>query len=488
MLNKCSSKIVVSYVAAVCLAPLLFHGVAQADGELDDVLLGFDEIVEPVQPANTDADLDGILSGFDEPNNNESGETGDGAEKTESLQWIDPFGSFTLAGSWNFAHDTPDAGEADYRGLSMLRTTGAFGLDFDMGKWQARISGHGFYDVAYSIQGRDQYTASLLDEYEQELEFDEVYLEGSLTGNLDLKVGRQVVVWGKADNLRVTDILNPLDNRTPGMVDIKYKRLPVTMSKLDYYTGPWNLSGIIINEIRFDSNTVYNSDFYPGDTAAVTEIMPTNFALDTQQFALAANGIFSGWDLSFYQAWVYDSRAHVSYTSSTPQRVHNRVSMSGLAGNIAFGNWLFKGESAWWYGLEYAAAPDEEFNRIEVMAGVEYTGFSETTLSIEFVNRHIVDFDQDLEASPDYAQEDLQQTALMLSRDFWNDIMQFKFIASIFGFQGEDGAYERFQLEYDLTDHSTLTGGMIFYQSGDLYAFSEIEDNDRIFLEYSYAF
>jgi len=490
MLNKFSSKIVASYVAVFCLVPLLFQGAAQAAGELDDVLSGFDEIEEPVQPVdtNTDAELDGILSGFDDPQNNKSDETGDGAEKTKTLQWIDPFGSFTLSGSWNFAHDAPDAGEADYRGLSMLRTTGALGLDFDMGKWQARVSGHGFYDAAYSIQGRDQYTASLLDEYEQELEFDEVYLEGSLADNLDLKVGRQVVVWGKADNLRVTDILNPLDNRTPGMVDIKYKRLPVTMSKLDYYTGPWNLSGIVINEIRFDSNTVYNSDFYPGDTAAVSETKPTNFALDTQQFALAANGIFSGWDLSFYQAWVYDSRAHLSYARSTPERVHNRVSMSGLAGNIAFGNWLFKGESAWWYGLEYAVAPDEEFNRIEVMAGVEYTGFSETTLSIEFVNRHIVDFDQDLEASPDYAQEDLQQTALMLSRDFLNDIMQFKFIASIFGIQGEDGAYERFQLEYDLSDHSTLTGGMIFYQSGDLYAFSEIEDNDRIFLEYSYAF
>ena len=488
MLNGFSSKIVASYITAVCMVPLLVHGAAQASDELDDVLSGFDEMVEPVQPADAkvDDELSGILSGFDDPPNNKPDETVNGVEKP--FQWIDPFGSFSLAGSWNFARNAPDAGEADYRGLSMLRTTGALGLDFDMGKWQARVSGHGFYDAAYSIQGRDQYTASLLDEYEQELEFDEVYLAGRLGDNFDLKIGRQVVVWGKADNLRVTDILNPLDNRTPGMVDIKYKRLPVTMSKLDYYTGPWNLSGIVINEVRFDNTTVYNSDFYPGKTVAAPEKKPTNFDLGTQQFALAANGIFSGWDLSFYQAWVYDSRAHLSFAGSTPERVHNRVSMSGLTGNIAFGNWLFKGESAWWRGLEYAATSDEQFDRIEVMAGVEYTGFSETMLSIEFVNRHIIDFDQDLEGAPDYAQQDQQQTVLMVSRDFLNDRMQFKCIASIFGSHGEDGAYERFQLEYDLSDHVTLTGGIIFYQAGDLYAFSEIEDNDRIFLEYNYVF
>ncbi len=370
----------------------------------------------------------------------------------------------------------------------MLRTTGALGGDFSFGSWRARASGHVFYDGAYSIQGRDQYSDRLLDEYEQELEFDELYLAGSLSSSLDLKIGRQVVVWGKADNLRVTDILNPLDNRLPGMVDIKYKRLPVTMTKLDYYTGPWNLSGIVINEIRFDKTPVYNSDFYPGDAPMPPEKKPTNFAFDSQQYGLAVNGIFSGWDLSLYQAWVYDNRAHVTMDAGKPVRMHNRVSMTGLTANIAFGNWLFKGEAAWWQDLEYGALPEQDFDRVDLMAGIEYTGFSETMLSLEFVNRHIMDFDDRLALSPDFSQQDLQQTALMFSRDFVNDTIQLKILCAIFGAHGEDGAFERFQLEYDLNDHVTLTGGVIFYQSSDQGAFSDIEDNDRLFFEYSYAF
>ena len=60
------------------------------------------------------------------------------------------------------------------------------------------------------------------------------------------------MVWGKSDNLRVTDVLNPLDNREPGLVDIEDLRLPTTMTKLDLYLGDWNLSGMVVHEVRFN--------------------------------------------------------------------------------------------------------------------------------------------------------------------------------------------------------------------------------------------
>jgi len=370
----------------------------------------------------------------------------------------------------------------------MLRATGALGADITIESWRARVSGHGFYDAAWSIQGRGQYTENFLDDYEDELEFDEVYLAGSLFSKLDLKTGRQVVVWGKADNVRVTDIFNPLDNRIPGIVDIKYRRLPVTMTRLDYYIGNWNLSTIIVHEIRFDKIPVYNSEFYPGSTPAPPEKDPSSFSFNTQQYGLAINGVFSGWDFSLYQAWIFDPRAHVSLKSGTPKLVHNRLYMAGLTGNVASGNWLIKGEAAWWHGLEFASVQDKEFERIDLMAGVEYTGISETMLSLEIVNRHIIGFDNRMKQPPDNAQQDLLQAAFMVVRDFINDTVQMKLLCSIFGAQAEDGAFERIQFDYDLTDHITLTGGVIFYQSGDQAAFANVGDNDRIFMKYTYAF
>lgn len=467
-----------------CLLVVLAAGpVLAAEDGLDEVLSGFesDSAGQAVEtPAGSG--LDEVLGGFEGEAEQEPAKTADRVLPG----WLDLGGSLSVAGSVNFAHEAPAENEPDYRGLSMLRTTGALECDVRLADWQLRISGHLFYDGVYSLQGRGQYSDELLDLYEQELELDETYLSGSLLPSLDLKTGRQIVVWGKSDNVRVTDILNPLDNRLPGMVDIKNRRLPVTMTRLDYYLGDWNLSGIMVHEVRFARNPVFNSDFFPGSSPLPPEQTP-GWSLDNQQYGLALNGIFSGWDLSLYWARVYDDRSHlVMDEQGTPVRVHGRIGMLGLSGNVALGNWLLKGEGAWFDGLEYTSLPQQEVSRLDLMAGIEYMGFSETVLSLELVNRHILEYDAHLALSPDYLAEDSMQAVAKLVRDFANDTIQLKILLSVFGWHGEDGAFERFQLDYDLNDQLTLTGGIIFYQAADQGALATIGDNDRLFFEISY--
>lgn len=463
---------------------LQFQPAARAAQDLEDVLSGFDsDAAEPEQVDNA-TEVDEFLSGFD--NTSEEVTEQNTPESTVIPEWLDIMGSVGVKGTVNFAHDAPEENQADFRGLSMFRTSVALSSEIRLADWQARISGHGFYDAAYSFQDREEYSHNLLDVYEQEFEIDDLYVQGSLSTNLDIKTGRQIVVWGKSDNIRVTDILNPLDNRVPGIVDIKNLRLPVTMTKLDYYTGDWNLSGIVIHEVRFDKTPVYNSDFFPGDIPLPPEEKP-GFSMDNQQYALALNGIFSGWDLSLYGAWVFDSRAHISRdVDNILFREHSRVFMTGMTANVAFGNWLLKGEGAWFDGLEFATIPDDEYSRLDLMVGIEYTGFPETVLSLEIVNRHIADFDERLALAPDLAREDSLQTVAKLVRDFANDTIQLKILFSVFGGHGEDGAFERFELDYDLTDDITITGGVIFYQAADQGALSSIEDNDRLFFELTY--
>ncbi len=448
--------------------------------DLEDVLSGFDD-----PPAGDD--MTDVLSGFDSP----EAPPAETETTTHRLlpHWLEIGGRVSLSAAVNIAHHAPETDAADFRGLSKLRTTGSLYTEATYGDWRLKISGHAFYDAAYALKDRGDYTDDLLDLYEDEFEFDEVYLMGSLGSRFDIKTGRQVVVWGKSDNVRVTDILNPLDNRLPGLTDIKDLRLPVTMTKLDYYIGDWNLSGIMIHEVRFDKNPVFNSDFFPGDRPLPPEKDITDFSMDNQQYALALNGIFSGWDLSLYGARVFDARAHiVREASGRLYRAHNRITMAGLTANIATGNWLLKGEAAWFDGLQFSNLPEEEFSRLDVMAGLEYTGFSETRLSLEIVNRHLFDFDDRLATFPDMAQEDILQTVATLIRDFANDTIQLKVLLMMFGGHGEDGALERFQIDYDLTDNITATGGLILYQSADEGVFSEIGDNDRLFLELAYEF
>jgi len=58
----------------------------------------------------------------------------------------------------------------------------------------------------------------------------------------------------------------------------------------------------------------------------------------------------------------------------------------------------------------------------------------------------------------------------------------------IIGIFGEDGSFQRISAEYDLTDAIQLSGGFVFYTSGDLRQFQNVGDNDRLFLEIKYHF
>lgn len=462
----------------------------QENKELDNVLEGFDDETEAQKEVN---ELDDVLRGFEEDKG--AAEELTKKEKEKKPPFWDLSGSVSLGTSFNFAHDAPKPGETDYRGLSRLRPELQLDLDLVLSKnWKALISGRAFYDLAYMINGRDEYTDEVLDEYEKEAELREVYLQGPLLANLDLKVGRQIVVWGKSDNIRVVDVLNPLDRRELGLVDIEDLRLPITMTKLDYYFGKWNLSGVVVHEIRFNKEPAFGSDFYPIDFPPPHEEEPSE-GFEHTEFGMALKGIFSGWDISFFGAYFFDDQPHMEMVGpASPagpprlKRVHSRLTMLGAAANLAKGNWLFKAEAAYFDGLEFFNVPEKTKSRFDLLFGVEYSGFTDTTITLEMVNRHLFNFDPRMENDPDRAEEDDFQSVLRFTRDFRNETIELTILAAILGLTAENGAFERVSLKYDLTDDWSITGGVVLYQSGDNPMFSDIGNNDRLFFEIKYSF
>jgi hypothetical protein len=463
-----------------------FEDNQKSDEDLQEVMEGFDDEA-PGEKKKDKTEAEEVLEGFDEDTKAAQVRV---AEQDYLPDFLNLDGYFKLGSSYNMYHHQAEGTDTDWHGLSRLRAELMLELDARFSKsWQARVAGHGFYDFAYRIQGRDKFTQEVLDENESELEFGEVWLLGSITDQLDLKAGRQIVVWGKSDNIRVTDVLNPLDLREPGLTDLENLRLPVTMTKLDYFLWGLNLSGIVIHEVRYNKNPEFGSDFFPAaQPLPTTENPDTGFDIDNTQFALALHGIFHGWDASLYGAYFYDDTPHRDEDPGGSRRLkHARLKMIGGAFNIAMGNWLFKTEAAFFDGIQFFNS-NKDYNRIDALAGLEYSGFSDTTISFELADRHILDFNSEIEASPDFAEEDRWVSALRLTRTFLNETLSLTVLAQTFGLTGDDGAFQRFTAEYDLTDAIEITGGVVFYQSGDLPRFRDVGQNDRLYLEFKYNF
>ena len=460
---------------------------AMADESESD---SFHTLVEGFDAEDTPSDdpqLEEMISGFEEETAPQARAPDRPVKRRDLSVQLD--GYLKFGATWNVAHDAPSAGQTDFRGLSRLRSEALADLLVKWRRdWRMRVSGKVFYDAAYALRGRDEYTDEVIDAYESESEWRDVYLQGRLGSHLDLKFGRQIVVWGRSDNLRITDVLNPLDLREPGLTDIEDLRLPVTMSRLDGYLGPWNLTGIAVHEIRFDKNPVFGHDFFPSPIPLPPEELPSDGG-DNTEWAVALNGIFSGKDVSVYWADLFDDTAHAAAgTGGGPVRRHARVSMWGIAGNITLGNWLLKSEAAYWRGLRFFNTGGDSHQRVDALVGIEYSGWDDTTLTVEGAIGHLIDFDQRTASPPDFAQEDDITYAVRWTRDFVNETVEVTMLALIYGPLGQDGALERVSVKYDWSDAINITAGIVLYQSGDRYTFRNIGDNDRVFLEVKYSF
>ncbi|MBN2816716.1 MAG: DUF1302 family protein [Campylobacterales bacterium] len=422
------------------------------------------------------------------------------SETQETLSPLTLSGQLKFKTSYGYKEHQVDG--VEYSGFNQAQSSLYLQIDYKFApNWSLRASGNTFYDAVYSLHDKP-YNQDVLDTYETQLRFDDVYIQGELTQNLDLKLGRQIVVWGKSDSIRITDVINPLDNRLPAITDIKNLRLSTSMAKLDYYSGAWNLSAMAIFESRIFLEPAVRGEFFPVDAIfpnapdPFIELNEPKSSLETPQYAFAANGIFSGWDISFYGAHVYDSRWHLKGSLPNATREVSKIYMFGSAFNIVYESWLFKSEIAYLDSLKYNSTANEKA-RLDALIGFDYNGFKDTLISVEVANRHLFSYEEQMSGFtmgfvPDYTQEDEVQTAIRVNRSFSNDTIDVTILANLLGHHWQYGGFIRASLEYELFDSTLVEFGAIDYLKPAIVEekpFSDsISNNDRIFAEISYSF
>ena len=341
------------------------------------------------------------------------------------------------------------SGDAPHDNISSLKTSLLLDYEhkFDNG-FRVKTNAKAYYDAIYDIRGKEKYSDNEIDELQSEVELYDAYVEGSIADNVDIKLGRQVVVWGRSDTIRVTDVLNPLDNRRPGMVDIEDLRLPVAMAKLDYFVGDWRITPIAVLEQRFTKNPPAGSAF---NLSPISQSQDDKF--DKISPAISIGGEFSGWDINFYGAEISKSR-------------DEQVNMLGTALNILSGSWLLKSELAYF---------DEDVKQTKGLLGVEYNGVSDTLISYDIAIEKIDKKDNNY------------QHAFRISSDFMNATLKANYLISLFGSKMDEGGFQRAWVKYDIADGVYANVGVVDYIGGTP-RFDAVSNNDMAFVDVTYSF
>jgi len=447
---------------------------------------------DPLLDGFDDGPQDALAAGFDDFSSSDLGSgAGDASAELGPLpissdsSFYDLSGSFTFGAAYNYAQDAPERGEADYRGLSRARFGADLQLDLELPLGlSARIAGRGFRDVSYAIKDKDEFTHEVLQLYESELEFKELYLQGSLSDSVDFQVGRQIIAWGSSETLRVLDVLSPLDNREPGLVDLRDLRLPVAATRIAYFTGPLRLTGIAIHESRFDEMPPFGSDFFPFDQRLPGEIRPANGGNDTE-YAVALTGRFSKFDATLNWAQYFDDEPHLGRDSGLLE--HSRLNLIGASADVPLGNFLVRGEVARIRGLEFAGSR-RKLSRSDALLGIEYSGLSDKMVTLELVARKLNGFDDEIKRFPDAVRKNTFEGSLRYTANYLNDRARLQALFIVFGQQAQDGTTLRLTFDYDIRDAFTVGAGLLLFEEGDLPPFNAIDKNDRVFINVRYSF
>lgn len=443
---------------------------------IDDALDGFDEAPATTKVQTSDiqgksTEVDALFEeGFDE----------DASTVVKTKKSALPEG---LTGELSQKLAYSPHNDSPYDGFNMFQSELFLDYEhkFDNG-YKFKINAKAFYDAIYSLKGREEYSDRALKEMENEVELFDAYVEGKLASNFDFKIGRQVVVWGRSDTIRITDILNPLDNRLPGMTDIEDLRLPVGMAKFDYFVGNWRVTPIVVLEQRFSKNPPFGGDFYPASF-----VRPEDTDYNGATWALSVGGEFEGWDINFYAADVRDDAGYIDFLSPDANVKHDKVRMYGTALNILSGSWLFKTELAHFQGLKYTSALGSEFDRTDALMGVEYNGIADTMISYDISLRTIHDYDARLLLEMNPLKPRTYQQALRISSDFFNATLEANYLISLFGKNMDEGGYQRLWVVYDVADGISLETGVVDYIGGSSF-YDRFKNNDRVFATFSYSF
>ena len=462
----------------LALGGLLLSSLVYAES-VDEALGGFDDTPVQVEQSSTD-----VMDGFDDTSTSSGTDVSTGpvtdATVTESAEVLAGLtGKLTeqVAYSYN--------GEKPHDNFTSLKSSLFLDYEhkFESG-WRFKTNAKAYYDAIYDL--RDNiYSQDELKEQRSEVELFDAYIEGSITESLDMKLGRQVVVWGRSDTIRITDVLNSLDNRRPGMVDIEDLRLPTTMAKFDFFFGDWRVTPIAVLEQRFSKNPAFGSAFNPMRDPHLAEESYSDVT-----YALSVGGEFSGWDVNFYAARLHDDAGYVKFPTTPsvrPTFTHDKVNMFGTALNVLSGSWLLKTELAYFDGLKYTSTQDKAFSRTDALVGVEYKGIADTLISYDVSLRHFNNYDNRLKNELFLPNKNTYQHAFRATSDFLNATLHANYLISLYGPKFDKGGFQRAWVKYDIADAISTNIGVVDYIGGSK-LFDNIKNNDMVFADISYSF
>ncbi|MEE2715862.1 MAG: DUF1302 family protein [SAR324 cluster bacterium] len=327
-----------------------------------------------------------------------------------------------------------------------------------------RFDGKVAYNAVYdaSIYTNRNYPDSVREKFRRRRTWREGYLQLSF-GKISLKLGQQVVVWGKSDASVVTDLVSPRDQTEGFSTPVDEARLGQRMLVLDLYPAANQQLTLIANpdpQVNAYAPTGHEYALAASSTLTLLPEQRPGFSGSDTEYGLRWGFTAGERDFSLLAADLVDNDFVLALEGTALRPKYRRFRMLGLGFNSGSGKFLWKGEAAVYSGkgfttTDYSTEPDGITER-DVLAGAlgfDYTSAENDQITLEASNHHI----RNWQAALTNTRKNTGNLLLSWSRSFLSETLTPEYALA---WEPQDGdSLHQFQLRYDWSDALTFELG-----------------------------
>lgn len=335
-----------------------------------------------------------------------------------------------------------------------------------------------------------------------DVELREFYFDTELAGAY-WRLGKQQIVWGQADGLRVLDVVNPLDFREFILPDFEDQRIPLWTANVEIpLNQDWTAQLLWIPDQTYDRFPQQGESFAltsplliprapAGVPVTVRQTKKPGRLIKDSDAGMRFTAFLGGWDISLNYLYHYQDQPVLIQQGNADGVViaphYERTHLLGGSFSNAFGDFTVRGElglsSDRFFVANQFADPDGVIHSSEFsyVFGLDYQGWRDWFVSAQIFQSVLTD------PAPGLVRDSVDTAAtFLLRRDFFNDSLQAELLL-IQSMNQADGVVQA-SLDYEWRSNIRLTLGADIFHGSQQGLFGQFDARDRISLGIEFGY
>jgi hypothetical protein len=335
-----------------------------------------------------------------------------------------------------------------------------------------------------------------------ELELRELYFDIDFK-NASLRLGKQQIVWGQADGLKLLDVVNPQDFRRFILDDFDDSRIPLWMLNLEMFLSSGDLQLLWIPDTSMhnlpEAGAIFEitaplADLLSNTPVTVGAIDRPDSVIKDSDIGLRWSMFIDGWDVTLNYLYHYDdfpvTNVQIGNSGLLLSPRFERTHTTGASAGNAFGDFIVRIEMV--YNTDKYLVTKANRNsatsisqiastqELAYIIGLDWTGITDTFISVQLFQSHLL-------GGQEFARDEIDTNITLLTRrSFLNESLNLEMLW-IYHLNNDD-YLARLSADYELTTNLSMTLYADFFEGQENALFGQFDDKDQLGIKFSYGF